>query len=88
MPAKKAHRQQEQRYARNRSVRTATRTSVGKALSSLASGDSEAAEPVVHEAMKRLDIAVRKGILHRNNAARRKSRLSIRLNRLKAAETA
>ena len=82
MPSKKAARQQVNRARRNRSARTETRTVVGRANRSLQSGDAEAAQPAVLAAVKLLDRAVRKGILHKNNAARRKSRMMTKLARL------
>lgn len=88
MPAKKAGRQQVKRARRNRSARTETRTIVGRANRSLAAGDAEAAQPAVLAAVKTLDRAVRKGILHRNNAARRKSRMMAKLSRLEQAAEA
>ena len=85
MPAKKAGRQSLKRYKRNGSVRTTTRTAFAKALRSVAAGDADAATGTVHEAVRTLDLAVRKGVMHRNAASRRKSRISIRLNRLLGA---
>ncbi len=82
MPSKKAGRQQEKRSRRNRSARTETRTIIGRANRSLDSGDAEAANPAVMSAVRLLDRAVRKGILHKNNAARRKSRMMAKLARL------
>ena len=84
MPAQKAHRQSVKRYSRNMSVRRSTRTAIGQARRALADGspDSEAA---VRKAMSMLDIAVKKGVLHKNNASRRKSRLVAALNRSAAA---
>ena len=83
MPAQKAHRQSVKRYARNLSVRRTTRTAIGQARRALdsASPDSEAA---VLKAMSLLDIAVRKGVLHKNNASRRKGRLAAALNRARS----
>ena len=88
MPAKKAGRQQIKRARRNRSARTETRTIVGRANRSLAAGDAEAAQPAVLAAVKLLDRAVRKGLLHRNNAARRKSRMMAKLSRLEQSAEA
>ena len=82
MPAKKAGRQSVKRYKRNGSVRTATRTAVAKALRSVESGDAAVAEKSVRDAVSTLDRAVRKGIIHKNAAARRKSRLTTKLNKL------
>ena len=50
----------------------------------MAQGESEAATESVMRAIKALDKAAVKGVIHRNNAARRKSRLMARLNRLSA----
>ena len=82
MPAKKAGRQAVKRAQRNRSARTETRTILGRANRSLASGDAEAARPAVMSAVRILDKAARKGILHKNNVARRKSRMMAKLTRL------
>ena len=64
------------------SVRRATRTAVGQARRATAagSGGPESAA-AVRRAMGLLDVAVRKGVLHRNNASRRKARLARALNR-------
>jgi len=88
LPAKKAGRQQVKRARRNRSAKTETRTILGRANRSLESGDPEAAQPAVALAVRTLDKAVRKGILHKNNAARRKSRMMAKLSRLAQADEA
>ena len=85
MPAEKAGRQSVKRYQRNRSVRTATRTAISKALEAVESGDVLEAEPKVLAAISILDRAARKGVLPKKNVARRKSRISARLNRLRRA---
>ena len=64
------------RTLRNRSVRSATRTGIAKALRSVESGDAEMAETAVVEAMSLLDKAAQRGVLHKNTASRGKSRLS------------
>ena len=83
MPAKKAARQSIMRAQRNRSVRTATRSGVSKALRSMGAGDLAESETDVILAVSLLDRAVQKGVLHKHTASRRKSRLAVRLNRLK-----
>lgn len=83
MPAKKAGRQSIKRYQRNGSVRTATRTAVNKALVSVEGDDVEVAESTVKSAISILDRAVRKGVMHKNSASRRKSRIATKLNRLR-----
>ena len=78
MPAEKTARKMEKRRLRNRQIRSATRTMVGKAGDALRSDDE--ADTAVGAAIKALDSAVTKGILHKNNAARKKSRLMAKLN--------
>ena len=71
--AEKRIRSNERKRVRNLSYRTRTKSAVKKAELAIASGaDAEAA---VREAISTLDKAAVKGIIHKNNAARRKSRL-------------
>ena len=71
----KRNRQNEKRRIRNRVFRGRARTFVKRARLGLDSGDKETAEATVLQAVKALDKAASKGVLHKNNAARRKSRL-------------
>jgi small subunit ribosomal protein S20 len=80
LPAEKAARVQERRRVINRLVRTRTRTAVKRAVDAIATGGTEAAV-IVTTAVRSLDRAATKGIIHKNNAARRKSRLAKRLNK-------
>jgi small subunit ribosomal protein S20 len=84
--AKKRMRLEEKRRLRNKSVKSAVRTEVTKARSAIAA-DATATETAeaVREAISALDVGVRKGVLHPNNAARRKSRLMTRLHKAEAA---
>ncbi|MGI6209525.1 MAG: 30S ribosomal protein S20 [Anaerolineae bacterium] len=82
----KAARQNERRRRRNRMVRSATRTQVRKARTALIQGDPQQAEEAIRQAVVALDKAAQKGIIHRNSASRRKSRLMRQLNRLAQAE--
>ena len=84
MPAHKATRQSVKRYARNLSVRRTTRTAIVQARRSMVAGDSSSAESV-RKAMSLLDIAARKGVLHKNNASRRKARLAAALQKMEAS---
>jgi ribosomal protein S20 len=61
------------------------KTAVKKATAAIASGDPEAARAAVRHAMSVLDRAAQKGVLHPNNAARRKSRLILKFNAAVAA---
>jgi len=77
--AKKRVRQSQRRRVHNRTFRTQARTSVKQARAAVASDDRAAAEQAVRSAISQLDKAASKGVIHRNNAARRKSRLVKRL---------
>ena len=74
MPASKTLRSQTKRASNNKIVRTYTKSSMKIALDSI---DSKEA---VISAISALDKAVSKGILHKNNAARKKSRLMKKFN--------
>ena len=63
------------------SVRSATRTFVRKAEAEITTGESNPLADVVRQAISALDRAAKKGVIHPNNAARRKSRLMKKLNR-------
>ena len=76
--AKKRIRQNEKRRLRNRAVRSAVRGSVKGAREALTGKTADSAT-VVREAIRAIDRAVTKGIMHRNTAARRKSSLARKL---------
>lgn len=82
--AKRA-RQNIKRRAHNRYFSATARTFVKKARTQIEGKDIETAAETVRQAIKALDKAAQKGIIHRNNAARRKSRLVKALNKAKAA---
>ncbi len=73
----------QRKHERNVAVKSAARTYVKKARSSIA-GNSAESEADVIAAIRALDKAAKKGVIHRNNAARRKSRL---MKRYSAATT-
>ncbi len=68
------------RYERNKSYRSALRTSIKKADAAIA-GKTEDMEAAVNAAVKNIDMAVSKGILHKNTAAHKKSKLVVRMNK-------
>ena len=72
----KRNKQNEKRGERNKTVRTALKTSTKKVRMAITSGDAEAATTQQREASRALDKAVAKGLLHKRTAARRKSRLT------------
>ncbi len=77
--AKKAIKVQERRRQRNQVIKSKVRTSLKRARSVMAEG-SENAGALVLKAVSELDKAVSKGIIHKNQAARKKSRLMKKLN--------
>ena len=82
--ALKRQRQNEKRRQYNKMYRTRARTFVKKARTTIASGDVEAAKEATRLAIQDLDKAASRGVIHRNNAARRKSRLMKHLAALEA----
>ena len=83
----KRNRQNEKRRLNNRNVRGSARTAVNQARAAFAEGAEETKE-VVLKAISALDKAAEKGIIHKNNAARRKSRLMKKLASFKPGEVA
>ena len=79
MPAEKSARVQERRRVINRLVRTRTRTAVKHAVAAITNEPAEVATTTVASAMSALDRAATKGIIHKNNASRRKSRLAVEI---------
>jgi small subunit ribosomal protein S20 len=77
--AKKRVRQNIKRRKRNQVFRTRARTYIRRARVALESGNTETASEAIRDAVSQLDRAASKGVIHRKNAARRKSRLMKRL---------
>ena len=75
----KRNRQNEKNRVQNRVYRGRARTFVQKAKTAIEEGEKDAAQKATLEAIHELDIAAQKGIVHKNNAARRKSRLMKKL---------
>ncbi len=76
------------RTARNRAVKSRVKTAIRRFSDTLAQGDFTVAEDKLRNAMKIIDKAVSKGVLHKNAAARKKSRLAKRFNKALAATEA
>jgi small subunit ribosomal protein S20 len=72
----KRHRQSLKRAARNKTVRTHVRHCVRELREAIAKAEAETAGKLLPSVIKTIDKAVTKGVLHRNNASRRISRLS------------
>jgi small subunit ribosomal protein S20 len=83
--AEKRIRQNEKRRLVNRQNRSAMRTEIKKLRSALALGDIATAQQVLPAIVSVIDRSVQKGVLHRNAAARYKSRLTIRVSQAAAA---
>jgi small subunit ribosomal protein S20 len=83
--AKKAARQAESRTLINQARRSRMRTYVRKVEEAIASGDKQAAAVALREAQPEIMRSALKGIIHRNTASRKISRLSARINALGAA---
>jgi small subunit ribosomal protein S20 len=83
--AKKAARQAEKRTLINKSRRTRMRTFVRKVEEAIASGDKAAADLALREAQPEIMRSASKGIIHRNTASRKISRLSARIKALSEA---
>ena len=77
--AKKELRKSHKRRLHNRAQRSTLRTAVKRVRSAVAANDQEAAEQAFRVATKRLDQAAAKNLIHKNAAARTKSRLSLAL---------
>ena len=69
-------------YEKNKANKSALKTIIKKFDAALASGDKAVAETAYKAAVKAVDQAVIKGLLHKNNAARKKSSMTLQLNKL------
>ncbi|HEY0321427.1 MAG TPA: 30S ribosomal protein S20 [Pyrinomonadaceae bacterium] len=78
--AEKRVRQNKKRRDINRSNRTSLRTSIKKLRTALAGHDAATLSELLPATISKIDKAVQKGVLHRNAAARYKSRLTARVN--------
>jgi len=65
----------ERKTLRNRIIKSRTKTEIKKVHVALATGDKNAANEALSVALRQIDKATSKGIFHKNNAARKKSRL-------------
>jgi small subunit ribosomal protein S20 len=78
----KRNRQNEKRRLRNKSVKSSLKTAIRKFHEKAAAGDVEATETTLRKASRKLDKAVSKGVIHKNQAANRKSAIARRLAEL------
>ncbi|SEF74707.1 small subunit ribosomal protein S20 [Caloramator fervidus] len=71
----------QKRTLRNKMVKSSMRTAIKKFLAALQNGNMEEAKVLLVEAIKKIDKAAAKGVIHANAAARYKSRLTLKLNK-------
>ena len=82
----KRNRQNEARRVRNKAVKSEIKTRIKSAVNAAEAGEDTAAD-ALQQAVKRLDKAAAKGVIHKNQAANRKSRLMKRLASARSATT-
>jgi len=78
----KALRQAKKRAARNYEVKVNLKTTIKKGRKAIEGGEKEDAKKLISQAVKLLDKAAQKGVIKKNNAARKKSRLMKKINAL------
>ena len=84
--AEKRHRQSEERRLRNKAVKSSVRTSAKKFVVLAQKSERGAAEAALRDMVKKIDTAAQKGIIKKNTAARKKSRMQRLFNTIKAAQ--
>jgi small subunit ribosomal protein S20 len=72
----KRNKQNEKRHERNKAVKTGLKTAVRKFREAADSGDAAQAKALAQDAAKKLDKAASKGVIHKNQAANRKSAIA------------
>ncbi|TFG85474.1 MAG: 30S ribosomal protein S20 [Spirochaetales bacterium] len=82
--AEKRHLQDEKSRIRNKQVKSSVRTAVKKVVTAAHAKDKAAADATLKEMISQIDTAARKGIIKKNNAARKKSRMQRLVNLLGA----
>ena len=78
----KRNRQNEKARLRNKSVKSSLKTVIRKLNEASQAGDTESANALLRAASRQLDKAVSKGVIHKNQAANRKSAIAKRVNSL------
>ena len=80
----KRNKQNEKRRLRNKAVKSSLKTAVRKFNETAATGETESAATLLRDAARALDKAVSKGVIHKNQAANRKSAIAKKLASLSA----
>jgi small subunit ribosomal protein S20 len=78
----KRNKTNEKARLRNKAVKSELKTYVRKTREAVTAGDKDAATTALQAASRKLDKAVSKGVIHKNQAANRKSKLAARVNSL------
>ena len=81
----KRNRQNEKARLRNKSVKSSLKTVIRKLNEATEAGDTETATVLLRDASRKLDKAVSKGVIHKNQAANRKSKIAKRYDALSAS---
>jgi small subunit ribosomal protein S20 len=80
----KRNKQNEKRRLRNKSVKSSLKTAIRKFHEATVAGDTETATALMRDASRKLDKAASKGVIHKNQAANRKSAIAQKLGSLAA----
>ncbi len=86
--AEKRERQNRKRRLRNRAAKSTMKTAIKKFNEAVASGDVASATTSLALSLKLIDSTASKGVIHKNTADRKKSRLQLRFNKLEQANVA
>ena len=86
--ARKRHRQSLERRMRNKAVRSRVRRQMRKMRAAIGEGDASTVKELLPETMSIIDVGWRKGVLHRNTAARYKARMAKQANAVISAKEA
>ena len=86
--AEKRERQNRKRRLRNRSTKSTMKTAIRKFNEAVASGDVESASATLATSLKLIDSTASKGVIHKNTANRKKSRLQLRFNKMEQENVA
>ncbi len=86
--AEKRERQNRKRRLRNRSTKSTMKTAIKKFNEAVASGDVESASATLAASLKLIDSTASKGVIHKNTANRKKSRLQLRFNKMEQTNVA
>ena len=70
------------RQERNKAIRSGVKTAMKKVFAAIEANDKAAAEAALKEATKTIEMAATKGVYHKNNAARKVSRLALAVNKM------